>query len=151
MTVHRLKALDLVVGSPVLGTPSLAVRHVCPVTGRLLETRVVGDVTAKTRRLTAAALKKKNATIPSEKLKALDERVRVEWKKNARLKGNAHGTATTIANGMLDALRKIDPKRYPPIDPADKVAMDKAQEKAAAWICDSLSKTAVWQELGLEL
>jgi hypothetical protein len=147
MIVYKFEAHDIVVGPPILDRPSIAVRHVCPVTGQLLETRVVGDVTAKSRRLTAAALKKKNETIPSEKLKALDERVRAEWKKNARLKGNAHRTATIIANDMLEALRQIDPKRYPPIDSADKMAMGKARAKAASWIRYSLSKTAIWQEL----
>jgi len=150
MVVHYLEALNLVTGSPVLGTPSLGVRHVCPVMGHLLETRVVADLDAEARRQTTHAREKKGA-IAEKKLAALDALARTQRKKNSWRKGSVNGMAEDIAGGMLAALREIDPKRYPPTDPADKAAMDRARKRVVGWIRDSLSKTAVWRERGLPL
>jgi hypothetical protein len=147
---YHFEAEDLVIRAPILGTPSIAVRHVCPVTGQLLETRVVADMEARARQQTTSAREEKNAKA-RKKLAALDALVRAAWEKNSKLEGNAHGTAMTIAGNMLTILCAIDPQRYPPIDHTDKEVMDQARERAAGWICDSLSKTAVWRERGLPL
>jgi hypothetical protein len=146
--VHRLKAEDLVVGPPILGTPSVGELRVDPATGEVSYVNL-----AQNKRRTAAARQKKNETILTKKLEALELRVRAAWGKNSKRKTTALGTATAVADGMLQDLCAIDPTAYPPIDPEDpdaKEARDKARQRAIAWIRTSLPKTVAWKELKLK-
>ncbi len=153
----ELKALDLVIDpplfrdavtdggiyagtiqpDPITGTPVFIGATPCP---DGLTVNHAGRLIPRDRGRTAKAHESKNKTIPAKKLDALNELARALWGKHPSIRGNINRTATDLAEDMLNKLRAIDPKRYPPAVSDDKDDK-KAKQKAARWIRAALSKT----------
>jgi hypothetical protein len=102
--VHRLKAADLITGSPRFGEPSLGELRVDPSTGEVTYVN-----SAQRRNRTARARQEKNETKAVRRRKILERHALALSKKNRTRKGNAGGTMKEIAEVVLNDLKAEDP------------------------------------------